>query len=89
MAAAVMKKALVFPPTVAVDTKVPEICKYGMSDWSGFESDNEKDYDFQHTKKQCTKLSASKGKQGTLLKRYCWKCVFRRVCFENTVASYV
>ena len=68
------KKALVFSSTLAtfgVD-KVPERRKYGMSDPSGLESEKEKDCDFQPTKKWRTKPSASKGKQSTSLKRYCW-----------------
>ena len=70
------KKALVFSPTLAtvgVDKKVPERCKYVTSHPGGFEREKEKDRNFQPTKKQCTKLSASKGKQSTSLKRYCWK----------------
>ena len=61
--------------TVGVDKKVPEICKYGMSHPSGFESENR---DFQPTKKRCTKPSVSKGKQSTLLKYYWWKTISKR-----------
>ena len=71
------KKALVFSPTLAtfgVD-KVPERRKYGMSDPSGLESEKEKDCDFQPTKKWRMKRSASKGKQSTSLKHYCWKTI--------------
>ena len=51
---------LVFFPTLAtvgVDKKVPERRKYGMSHPSGFESEKEKDRDFQPTKKQRMKPS--------------------------------
>ena len=49
---------------------VPERCKYAMSDRTGFESEKEKDDNLQPTKKQCTKLSAPKEKQGTSLNSY-------------------
>ena len=61
----------VFSPTLAiigVDEKVPERCKYEMSHHNGFESEKNKDCNFPPIKKQCTKPSASKGKQSTLLK---------------------
>ena len=64
--------------TVGADKKVPEKRKYGMSHPSGFESEKEKDRDFQPIKKRRTKPSASKGKQSTLLKCYCWKTISKR-----------
>ena len=63
MAAAVRKKALVISLTLAtshVDKKVPERHEYWMSHWSIFESEKDKDDDFQPTKKRCTKPSVSK-----------------------------
>ena len=51
MAAAARKKALVLSltlATVSVEKKVSERYKYGMSDWSSFESEKEKEDDFQH-----------------------------------------
>ena len=56
--------------------KVPERCKYGMSDWSVFDSEKEKE-DFQPTKKRPTKPSAPKGKQRSMLKRYHWKSILK------------
>ena len=53
-----------FSPTLAKVgfDKVPERHKYGMNDMSGFESEKEKDCDFQPAKKQCIKPSAPKSK---------------------------
>ena len=48
--------------TFSVENKVPERRKYGMNDWSVFESEKEKAEDFQPTKKWRTKPSAPKGK---------------------------
>ena len=51
MAAAARKKALVLSltlATVSVEKKVSERYKYGMSDRSSFESEKEKEDDFQH-----------------------------------------
>ena len=72
---------LVFSPTLAtvgVHKKVPERRKYGMSHLSSFESEKEKDRDFQPTKKRRIKPSASKGNQSTSLKCYCWKTILKR-----------
>ena len=54
MAAAARKKALVLSLTLAtfsVEKKVSERRKYGMSDQSVFESEKEKEDDFQHTRR--------------------------------------
>ena len=51
MAAAAGMKALVLSFTLAtfgVEKKVSERRKYGMCDWSVFESEKEKEDDFQH-----------------------------------------
>ena len=80
MAAAARKKALMLSLTLAtfsVKKKVPERHKYGMSDWSVFESKKEKVKDFQPTKKRPTKPSAPKGKQYSKLKHYCWKSILK------------
>ena len=63
MTAAARKKALVISLTLAashVDKKVPERHEYGMSHRSVFESEKDKDDDFQPTKKHRTKPSVSK-----------------------------
>ena len=78
MAAAAKKKAFVLFPTLAivsVDKKVPERCKYAISNRSGFKSEKKKEDDLQPTKKWHMKSSAPKGKQGTLLKSYRWKTI--------------
>ena len=71
---------------------MPERLKYGMSDWSIFESEKEKAEDFQPTKICRTKPSAPKGKQRSKLKRYCWKSISKEyICSENndnTVGSF-
>ena len=71
-----------FSPTLAnigVDKKVPERRKYGMSHPNGFESEKEKDHDFQPTEKwHTTRPSAFKGKQNTSLKCYCWMTIPKR-----------
>ena len=54
MAAAARKKALLLSlalATFSFDKKVPEKRKYGISDRSVFESEKEKEDDFQPTKK--------------------------------------
>ena len=80
MAAAARKKALMLSLTLAtfcVKKKVPERHKYGMSDWSVFESEKEKVKDFHPTKKRPTKPSAPKGKQRSKLKCYRWKSILK------------
>ena len=78
MAAAARKKALVLSLTLAtfsVDKKVEEKYKYRMSDRSVFESEKEKEDDFQPAKKHRTKPSAPKGKQRSKLKCCHWKSI--------------